>query len=170
MRRAILFAILSWLGCMFDVVDAFACPASPPGTDAAPRLLRPVDANAGAGFGLRKHPILGIMRAHNGVEFPGRAGAPVSAALGGRVVDAGHKGEFGNTVLIEHGDGVATVYAHLARFAAGIESGACVLSGDIIGFVGSTGLAEAPKLYFEVRRGGIPVDTADMIEGGVQRR
>ncbi|MDX2202993.1 MAG: M23 family metallopeptidase [Hyphomicrobiaceae bacterium] len=124
---------------------------------------RPVAAEMTAGFGLRKHPILQIDRMHLGVDFPAPIGAPVVAAAAGRVLSAGRSGEYGNLVVVEHGGGLATYYAHLARIE--VAEGACLAAGAAIGRVGTTGLSAEPHLHFEVRRNGAPVDPAPLLDG-----
>lgn len=108
------------------------------------------------GFGQRRHPILQVPRMHKGVDWAAEPGTPVIAAGSGRVVSAGRQGEYGNMVLIEHGAGWETVYAHLASF--GVQAGDCVDAGSVIGAIGSTGLTAGPAVHFEVRRNGNPID------------
>lgn len=106
----------------------------------------------------REHPILGIVRPHEGVDFGAPYGAAVHAAAGGQVTEAGEVGGYGNLVVIGHGDGVETRYGHLSRFAARIFPGARVARGQVIGYVGSTGLSTGPHLHFEVRRDGVALN------------
>ncbi len=106
----------------------------------------------------REHPILGIARAHTGVDFGAPYGAAVYAAAAGQVTEAGEVGGYGNLVVIAHGDGVETRYGHLSRFGPHMVVGARVERGQVIGYVGSTGLSTGPHLHFEVRRGGVPLD------------
>lgn len=124
-------------------------------TDAS-RLVRPLDVAVGQGFGAHMHPILGRLLPHDGLDFPAPIGTEVRAAATGRVVFAGRKGEFGLLMVIEHGAGLETRYAHLSRFWR--AAGGCVAAGDVIGSVGSTGLAVGPHLHFEVRRDGAAFD------------
>ncbi|MFI4935939.1 MAG: M23 family metallopeptidase [Caulobacterales bacterium] len=109
-------------------------------------------------FGLRRHPILGFTRMHQGVDFAAREGAPVLASADGIVTDAGWSGGYGNMVHIRHAGGWATGYAHLSAYGPGVAAGARVLKGEIIGFVGHTGLATGPHLHFEVSFNGVRVD------------
>jgi murein DD-endopeptidase MepM/ murein hydrolase activator NlpD len=88
-------------------------------------------------------------------------GAAVAAAAAGRVATAGHSGEYGNLVVLEHGSGLATSYAHLLHIA--VAEGDCIAAGQIVGQVGATGLAAQPLLHFEVRRNGTAVDPASLI-------
>jgi murein DD-endopeptidase MepM/ murein hydrolase activator NlpD len=125
------------------------------------RLKRPVPGRVASGFGMRKHPLLQITRFHQGVDFAVDVGTPVLAAAKGRVSFADQKGEFGNMVVIDHRDGLATAYAHLNRI--GVQAGDCVGEGDVIGFAGATGLAAVPQLHFEVRVEGRHVDPAPAI-------
>ena len=105
-------------------------------------------------FGLRRHPILGVMRAHQGTDYAAAAGTPVRALGDGRVIFAGWKGGYGRVVEIRHRNGFVTRYGHLRGFAAGIRAGTSVGIANTIGFVGATGLATAPHLHFEVLVGG----------------
>jgi murein DD-endopeptidase MepM/ murein hydrolase activator NlpD len=109
-------------------------------------------------FGLRHHPVLGFTRLHAGVDFAAPPGTPVLAAGAGRVVEAGPNGGYGRWVKISHDGGLATGYAHMTRIAAGVHSRARVRQGQVIGFVGSTGLSTGPHLHFELHRDGRPVD------------
>ena len=106
-----------------------------------------------SGFGNRKHPILGYVRAHTGVDLAAPNGSPIFAADGGEVLQASYSGGYGNSILIYHGGGFATFYAHMSGFAVG--QGQMVKRGQVIGYVGSTGLATGPYCHFEVRVNGI---------------
>jgi murein DD-endopeptidase MepM/ murein hydrolase activator NlpD len=123
-------------------------------------LLRtPVSgARMSSGFGMRRHPILGYTRMHRGVDFAAPTGTPIYAAGDGRLARVGRYGSYGNYVRIEHGDGYATAYAHLSRFADGMRSGRRVEQGEVIGYVGSTGRSTGPHLHFEVLERGEQVD------------
>ncbi len=109
-------------------------------------------------FGRRKHPILGIWRSHQGMDYAAAAGTPVRALGDGRILFAGWKGGYGRVVEIRHRNGYVTRYGHLRGFAAGIRPGANVSISNTIGFVGATGLATAPHLHFEVLVGGVHRD------------
>ena len=114
------------------------------------------DAHLTTGFGMRLHPILGTRKMHMGIDWAAPIGTPVVAAAGGRVASAGVEGELGKTVRIDHGAGWQTVYAHLSAFDVG--EGDCVAALNVIGKVGSTGLASGPNLHLEVRANGQPLD------------
>ncbi|MCW5717861.1 MAG: M23 family metallopeptidase [Bauldia sp.] len=109
-------------------------------------------------FGVRRHPLLGTNEMHDGVDWAAPRGTFVFAAADGTVSFAGWDSGYGNTVRITHSDGVETVYAHLSRIGAGVEPGAVVIQGFVVGEVGSTGMTTGPNLHFEVHLGGIPVD------------
>jgi len=109
-----------------------------------------------SGFSLhRKHPILNTIRAHKGVDYAAPIGTPVHAAGDGRVIYAGVMGGYGNVVQIQHGNNIVTVYGHLSRFAKGLHVGQRVEQGNIIAFVGMTGLATGPHLHYEYRVNGV---------------
>ncbi len=102
----------------------------------------------------RKHPVLHIIRAHKGTDYAAVRGTPIRSTGNGKVAFAGRKNGFGNTVIIQHGQGIETLYAHMNSFAKGVRSGSRVTQGDIIGYVGSTGLASAPHLHYEFHVNG----------------
>jgi murein DD-endopeptidase MepM/ murein hydrolase activator NlpD len=120
------------------------------------QFVRPVPGAITSSFGPRSHPILGYVRMHTGLDFRAPHGQAIAAAAGGTVILAGTYGGYGNAVVIDHGGGVATLYAHQSSIAVGY--GASVNAGDTIGYVGSTGLSTGPHLHFEVRLNGSPVD------------
>lgn len=99
----------------------------------------------------RYHPILKRWRAHNGVDYAARRGTPVRATATGRIFERGRKGGYGKTVVIRHGSKYKTLYAHLSRYRRGLRAGSLVNQGDIIGYVGSSGLATGPHLHYEFR-------------------
>lgn len=105
-----------------------------------------------SGFGIRFHPILKIYRPHHGVDYAAPYGTNVHSVGDGKVIFAGWKGGYGKTVIIKHGKGYTTTYAHLSRMY--VREGQSVKQGEIIGEVGSTGLSTGPHLHFEVRRNG----------------
>lgn len=115
-------------------------------------LARPVNAKISSRFGLRRHPILGYRRMHNGLDFSAGYGAPIYAASDGRVTYAGRKGGYGKFVKLNHAGSLATGYAHMSRIA--VRSGQRVRRGQIIGYVGSTGLSTGPHLHYELYRNG----------------
>lgn len=117
------------------------------------RLMWPVAGRVVSGFGNRMHPILGYVRPHTGVDLAAPNGTPIFAADGGQVLQASYSGGYGNSILIYHGGGFATFYAHMSGFAVG--TGQMVKRGQVIGYVGATGLATGPHLHFEVRINGI---------------
>jgi murein DD-endopeptidase MepM/ murein hydrolase activator NlpD len=115
-------------------------------------LLRtPVDgARITSSFGRRMHPILGYTINHKGVDFGVASGTPIMAAGSGTVVFAGWKGGYGRYVRIKHNNGYSTAYAHMSRFGRGIKAGVHVDQGEVIGYVGATGMATGPHLHYEV--------------------
>ncbi len=106
----------------------------------------------------RLHPVLGSWRAHRGVDYAAAPGTPVLATADGRVNLAGSHGGYGNAVVIRHGGAYSTLYAHLSRFERGIRAGSAVKQGQVVGYVGRTGLATGPHLHYEFQVGGVHVD------------
>lgn len=106
----------------------------------------------------RFHPILKVTRAHNGIDYAAAAGTPVRAVGDGTIRRTSSGGDFGNLVEITHARGYTSKYAHLRGFASGIRAGVRVKQGDIIGYVGSTGLATGPHLHFEFHQNGRAID------------
>lgn len=119
-------------------------------------FIRPVGAPITSGFGMRYHPILHYSRLHAGVDFGAAWGTPIAAAAEGVVSFSGTMSGYGNVVVIDHGGGVSTLYAHCS--SRGVSEGQTVAKGQIIGNVGATGLATGPHLHFEIRKNGTPVD------------
>ncbi len=109
-------------------------------------------------FGKRDHPVLGYTRMHRGLDYTARRGTPVLAAGDGVVVRRGRNGSFGKYVEIRHDTTYTTAYAHLSRYAEGLEPGTRVRQGDVIGYIGATGLATGPNLHYEVLQKGEQVD------------
>lgn len=123
-------------------------------------LRAPVDfTRVSSRFNLfRRHPILNRMRAHRGVDYAAPIGTPVKAAGTGRVRFVGNKGGYGKVIEIDHANDVRTVYGHLSRFASGVSRGDRVTQGEIIGYVGMTGLATGPHLHYEYLLRGVHKD------------
>jgi len=115
-------------------------------------------------FGLRKHPILGIWRKHEGTDYAAERGTPVRALGDGTVIYAGWKGGYGRVLEIRHRNGMVTRYGHLNGFAKGIRVGAHVGISNTVGFVGMTGLATAPHLHFEVLINGVHRDPSTALK------
>ena len=126
---------------------------------AAPGMLaRPVPGAISSGFGPRVHPIHGYSLMHNGVDMNAGMGQPILAAEAGTVIFAAVKGGYGNTLMVDHGGGMVTIYAHQSKFA--VSAGQSVKRGQVVGYVGSTGVSTGAHLHFEVRIGGNPVNPA----------
>lgn len=106
----------------------------------------------------RKHPILNKIRAHKGVDYAAPHGTPIKATGDGKVVLAGRNGGYGNTVIIQHGKRYRTLYAHMQGFAKGVRNGSPVKQGQIIGYIGTTGLSTGPHLHYEFQVDGQHVD------------
>jgi len=131
---------------------------APDGKNMRKAFLRtPVDfTRISSGFSLgRKHPVLNLIRAHKGVDYAAPAGTPVKATGDGKITFRGTKGGYGKTVIIQHGSNYSTVYAHLSGYARGTGNGMRVRQGQIIGYVGSTGLATGPHLHYEFQVNGV---------------
>ncbi|MCB1506479.1 MAG: M23 family metallopeptidase [Hyphomicrobiaceae bacterium] len=114
------------------------------------RPVRSSDVRLTSGFGFRYHPLLGDRKMHTGVDWAAPTGTPILAAGNGVIEQAGRKGQYGNYIRIRHANGYQTAYGHMSRIAQGVHDGIKVRQGQIIGFVGSTGLSSGPHLHFEV--------------------
>jgi len=145
---------------------------TPDGRSMHKQFLRaPVDfTRISSGFSLsRFHPLLNRIRAHKGVDYAAPTGTPIKAAGDGKVTFAGKQNGYGNVLILDHGNGITTLYGHMSRFA-GARLGARVKQGDVIGYVGMTGLATGPHLHYEYRVNGtfkdprtVPLPQADPI-------
>jgi murein DD-endopeptidase MepM/ murein hydrolase activator NlpD len=103
----------------------------------------------------RRHPKLNTIRAHQGVDYAAARGTAIKAAGNGKIIFRGVKGGYGNTIILQHGDNITTLYAHLNGFSRDYRNGAKVQQGNTIGFVGATGLATGPHLHYEYRKNGV---------------
>lgn len=120
-------------------------------------LTTPVDyIRISSGFdGHRKHPILNRIRAHRGVDYAARTGTPVKSAGDGEIIFRGRKGGYGQVIIVKHGEHYETLYAHLSDFKKDLKNGDLVRQGEVIGYVGQTGLATGPHLHYEFLVDGI---------------
>jgi len=123
-------------------------------------LRTPVEfSRISSGFSLgRKHPVLNTIRAHKGVDYAAATGTPVKATSDGKIIHRGRKGGYGNTIIVQHGSKYSTLYAHLSKYRSGLSTGNRVKQGQIIGYVGSSGLATGPHLHYEFRINGVHRD------------
>jgi murein DD-endopeptidase MepM/ murein hydrolase activator NlpD len=118
------------------------------------QLAWPVSGPVSSGFGNRQDPFGNGTRMHTGIDIVASSGTPITAAADGTVNSAGWNGGYGNAVVVDHGDGLATLYGHMSRI--GSSGGQSVSRGEVIGYVGSTGNSTGPHLHFEVRVNGSP--------------
>ncbi len=116
----------------------------------------PVSGSVVSPYGYRIHPILGYRKLHTGIDIAVGYGVPIHSAAAGTVIYASWMGGYGNVIIVDHGDGLSTLYAHQSSLAVG--NGARVTRGQTVGYVGSTGFSTGPHLHFEVRVNGNPVD------------
>lgn len=123
-------------------------------------LIAPVPGRVTSNYGLRRHPILGYSRMHRGLDFKAGYGTPIYAVTDGSVAFAGRHGGHGNFVKLNHAGGLQSGYAHMSRIA--VSPGQSVRRGQVIGYVGSTGLSTGPHLHYEMYRGGVPINPADV--------
>lgn len=123
-------------------------------------LLAPVPGAVTSNFGMRRHPILGYMRMHAGIDFKASYGTPIVAVSDGRVTSAGRAGGCGIAVRLEHGGGLSTRYCHMSQMA--VRAGMQVRRGQVIGYVGSTGLSTGAHLHYEMYRGGRVINPASV--------
>jgi murein DD-endopeptidase MepM/ murein hydrolase activator NlpD len=123
-------------------------------------LRTPVEfSRISSGFSLgRKHPILNRIRAHKGVDYAAATGTPIKVTSNGKITFRGKKGGYGNTIIIQHGAKYSTLYAHMSKFRSGLTTGSRVKQGQVIGYVGSSGLATGPHLHYEFRVDGVHRD------------
>lgn len=133
---------------------------TPQGENVVRSFLRtPMDASrVTSRFGMRGHPILGYSAMHTGVDFAAQHGTPILAAGAGKVKMAGYNGGYGLYVRLTHTDQIGTGYGHMSRLGPGIKPGVSVRQGQVIGFVGSTGMSTGPHLHYEFYRGNQPVN------------
>ncbi|MCV6609383.1 MAG: peptidoglycan DD-metalloendopeptidase family protein [Amphritea sp.] len=131
---------------------------SPEGGSMRKAFLRsPVDfARISSSFKTRrKHPVLGLTRAHKGTDYAARTGTPIKAAGEGKIIWRGTKGGYGKCVIVQHGGNITTLYAHMNNYRKGQRVGTRVKQGQVIGYVGKTGLASGPHLHYEFRVNGV---------------
>ncbi|MER8373608.1 M23 family metallopeptidase [Mesorhizobium sp. M1406] len=121
-------------------------------------MVTPVNGVMTSTFGPRKHPILGVVRIHKGVDWAAPVGTPIAAAFEGEITFQGDGGGYGNLVKIAHANGRETRYAHMQKFAIASGVGTKVKAGDIIGYIGTTGLSTGPHLHFELYLNGEAID------------
>lgn len=123
--------------------------------NANPNMM-PVEGWITSDFGVRRHPIGRSYRMHNGIDIASNLGTAIKSPAAGKVVFSGHSRGYGNMIIVQHGYGVSTLYAHLK--SRKVQKGEVITRGDVIGQVGSTGYATGPHLHYEVRVDGIPAD------------
>lgn len=130
-------------------------------------MAMPVDGRLTSGYGMRWHPVYGNQRFHKGIDIGAPYGTPIRAAIDGLVTFAGRSGGYGNFVKLAHSNGLATGYGHMSRIA--VAPGTHVAQGQIIGYVGSTGLSTGPHLHYEVWRNGASINPRSIAFASVQR-
>lgn len=122
-------------------------------------MKTPVDgARLSSRYGRRRHPVLGYTRVHRGIDFAAPRGSPILAAGKGTVVMAGRNGGYGNYIRIRHNSKLSTAYAHLSRFARSVRKGKRVRQGQVIGYIGTTGVSTGPHLHYEILKNGRQVN------------
>ncbi|RWB10026.1 MAG: M23 family metallopeptidase [Mesorhizobium sp.] len=130
-------------------------------------MVTPVNGVMTSTFGPRKHPILGVVRMHKGVDWAAPVGTPIAAAFDGEITAQGDGGGYGNLVKIAHATGRETRYAHMQKFAIASGVGTKVKAGDIIGYIGTTGLSTGPHLHFELYQNGGAIDPLGTVTAAV---
>ncbi|MDH3527822.1 MAG: peptidoglycan DD-metalloendopeptidase family protein [Gammaproteobacteria bacterium] len=138
---------------------------SPDGKSMRKAFLRtPVEfSRVSSRFNLkRKHPVLNRIRAHKGVDYAAPKGTPIRSTSNGKIIFRGNKGGYGNAIIVQHGTKYSTLYAHLSKFKSGLSKGSRVKQGQVIGYVGSSGLATGPHLHYELRVNGVHRDPLRM--------
>jgi len=136
----------------------FACVSEGGKISLSGAMLVPVKGVLTSKFGMRFHPIKKVSRLHAGVDWAAPTGTPIRAAFSGKVTYKDVRGGYGNFIELSHKDGITSRYAHMHEYADGIELGSVVQAGDLIGYVGTTGLSTGPHLHFEIRQRGEPAD------------
>ena len=139
-----------------DEIAAELAAKQTSGSDSPGIIGWPVNASVGSGFGYRIHPIFGTKKLHTGIDLNAGAGTPILASESGTVIMARTYGGYGRAVVIDHGGGLSTLYAHQSSIV--VSEGQRVARGDVIGYVGCTGYCTGPHLHFETREWGTPVD------------
>lgn len=124
----------------------------------------PGHTNISSGHGMRKHPVYKVNKHHTGIDIPAPKGTNIVAANRGEIILMTRSGGYGNYVVIDHGGGQATLYAHLSGFAK-VKVGQQVRAGDVIGYIGSTGVSTGNHLHFEIRKNGTDVDPVPLLTG-----
>jgi murein DD-endopeptidase MepM/ murein hydrolase activator NlpD len=157
--------LIAVLCCLATLVPGVATACEMLLLEGKPSFPWPLQGRLVAGFGMRLHPLLNMKKMHPGVDLAADISTPVQASRGGRVVMAAYDGDYGNTITVDHGNGWETLYAHLQRFAPKSGEGDCVKAGEVIGFVGMTGLTQGPHVHFELRRHGVAVNPVDFLPG-----
>lgn len=129
---------------------------TPEGKSMRKAFLRvPINARVSSPFNLqRRHPVLDVVRPHEGTDYAAPPGTPIKAAGSGRVKFSGWKGGYGRTVVLKHGDNITTLYAHMRGIAKGVKNGTRVKQGETIGYLGSSGMVTGPHLHYEFRING----------------
>jgi len=120
------------------------------------KLRMPVSGRISSPYGYRRHPIYKVRKLHTGLDIAASSGTPIRCAGDGTVVHSARWGGYGNCIIVDHGGGLATLYGHCSRLA--VTNGQRVTNGQVIGYVGSTGMSTGPHLHFEVRKDGRPVN------------
>lgn len=131
-------------------------PTTPTVPPTPGKMIKPVPGAINSSFGYRIHPIYGDSRLHAGIDFNAGVGTPIKAAKAGKVITASVLSGYGNVIVVDHGGGISTLYAHQSSFAVGV--GAQVSQGQVIGYAGMSGNVTGPHLHFEVRVNGTPTD------------
>ena len=142
------------------ISDTAATPVSVP-APAQPSLLGyqwPIVGTVTSGYGYRIHPVYGTRKLHSGIDIGAARGTPIAATSGGVVIWSGWRGGYGNTVIVDHGAGLTSLYAHMSQL--NVSVGAILDRGDVVGLVGATGTATGNHLHFEIRLSGSAVDPA----------
>ena len=137
------------------------------GSQRSTGAMMPVAGRLTSGFGMRRHPVLGTARMHKGLDIAAPMGAPIRAPMDGVVQMAGWAGGYGKFVKLSHGQGMATGFGHMSRIA--VASGTRVGRGQIIGYVGSTGMSTGPHLHYELWKNGVPTNPGRVSFESVQQ-
>ena len=148
---------------VYKITELSGGPERADNANATGNFIYPVNARISSPFGPRRHPIFGVRSMHSGIDLAAPRGTPIKSSEGGVVIYSGWYGGYGKVVIVDHGKGFSTLYAHLDKIAVSV--GEKLRQGDVVGYEGATGYATGPHLHFEVRQQGKPQNPMFYLRG-----